>query len=189
MIYGYARVSTKGQSLDVQLDKLLEAGVNSRKIYSEKFSGKTTNRPRFKALIRRLQPNDILVVTKLDRMARNTREALNIIEPLLDKGVMVRVLNIGMIENSSVGRFFLRTLLSIAEMERDMILERVTEGKEKARQRKGYKEGRPKRKITKRYREAYELLATHSYSEVTIETGISKSTLVRIKKQIEGSQK
>jgi DNA invertase Pin-like site-specific DNA recombinase len=132
-----------------------------------------------------LKPGDTLVVTKLDRLARNTREALNIIEPLLDGDVTIKVLNIGTIENSSVGRFFMRTLLSLAEMERDMIVERVQEGKAQARLKPGFKEGRPKRIITKEYRQAYKMLADFSYKKVTEMTGISKSTLLRIKHQIE----
>jgi DNA invertase Pin-like site-specific DNA recombinase len=184
-IYGYARVSTRGQELDIQLEKLRECGIEEKYIYREKFTGKTTNRPQFKRLIRRLKAHDVLVVTRLDRLARNTREALNIIEPLMESNVTVRVLNIGTIENSSIGRFFMRTLLSLAEMERDMIVERIQEGKEKARADPNYREGRPRRKITKEYRRAYNLLADHSYAEVSELTGISKGTLLRIKKQIE----
>lgn len=185
-IYGYARVSTQGQELAIQLEKLKEVGIDESNIFSEKFTGTTTKRPAFTALVNQLKPFDMLVVTKLDRLARNTREALNIIEPLMDNNVTVRVLNIGMIENSSMGRFFLRTLLSLAEMERDMIVERVREGKEKARQRSDYKEGRPKRVITKEYRKAYEMLKHFTVKEVVLRTGLSRSTIYRIKKQIEG---
>lgn len=76
-----------------------------------------------------LKPGDEIVVTKLDRFARNTREALEIIEPLLDDNVTIKVLNLGTIENTSMGRMVTRTLLSVAEMERDMIVERTQEGK------------------------------------------------------------
>jgi DNA invertase Pin-like site-specific DNA recombinase len=182
-VYGYARVSTKGQTLELQTEKLKENGVDY--LYSEKFTGTTTKRPEFQKLLKRIKPHDTLVVTKLDRLARNTREALNIIEPLMEANVIVRVLNIGTIENSSIGRFFMRTLLSLAEMERDMIIERVHEGKAKAREDPNYREGRPRRVITDEYRSAYELLKQHSYSETAKLTGISKSTLLRIKRQIE----
>jgi DNA invertase Pin-like site-specific DNA recombinase len=182
-IYGYARVSTRGQTLELQIEKLRDNGVDC--IFSEKFTGTTTKRPEFQKLIKLLKPHDTLVVTKLDRLARNTREALNIIEPLMEKEIIVRVLNIGTIENSSIGRFFMRTLLSLAEMERDMIVERLAEGKARAKLLPGYKEGRPKRRITKKHREAYDLLKTHSYHETAKLTGFSKSTLYRIKRQIE----
>ena len=184
-IYGYARVSTRGQELEIQLEKLKEVGIEKKNIYSEKFTGTTTKRPQFTKLVKKLKPHDILVVTKLDRLARNTREALNIIEPLMASDVAVRVLNIGMIENSSMGRFFLRTLLSLAEMERDMIVERVQEGKEKARKNPNFREGRPKRVITRRYKQAYDLLSDLSVKEVAEKTGISRSTIYRIKNQIE----
>ncbi|MDR2833360.1 MAG: recombinase family protein [Streptococcaceae bacterium] len=142
MIYGYARVSTKGQDLSVQLSELKKAGAS--KIFAEKFTGRTLNRPEFQKLCECLTSNDTVMVTKLDRFARNTREALNTLEPLLEKGVKVYVLNLGLIENSVLGKFFLRTLLSVAEMERDMILERTQEGKIWAKMNKpDYKEGRP----------------------------------------------
>ena len=82
-----------------------------------------------------LKSGDEIVVTKLDRFARNTREALEIIEPLLDDNVTIKVLNLGTIENTSMGRMIVRTLLSVAEMERDMIVERTQEGKMFARKK------------------------------------------------------
>ncbi|QDK71071.1 recombinase family protein [Lactococcus protaetiae] len=90
-----------------------------------------------------------------------------------------------MIENSSMGRFCLRTLLSLVEIERDMIVERVQEGREKARQNPNFREGRPKRVITPKYRKAYNLLTELSVKEVSAQTGLSRSTIYRIKKQIE----
>ncbi|MFP9075764.1 recombinase family protein, partial [Enterococcus faecalis] len=81
--------------------------------------------PKFNQLLDSLKPGDEIVVTKLDRFTRNTREALEIIEPLLDDNVTIKVLNLGSIENTSMGRMIVRTLLSVAEMERDMIVERT----------------------------------------------------------------
>ncbi|MFS8090792.1 recombinase family protein, partial [Enterococcus gallinarum] len=75
---------------------------------------------KFNQLLAGLKSGDEIVVTKLDRFARNTREALDIIEPLLDDNVTIKVLNLGTIENTSMGRMVTRTLLSVAEMERDM---------------------------------------------------------------------
>ncbi|TKQ55442.1 recombinase family protein, partial [Enterococcus faecium] len=80
--------------------------------------------PKFNQLLAGLLPGDEIVVTTLDRFARNTREALEIIEPLLDDNVTIKVLNLGTIENTSMGRMVTRTLLSVGEMERDMIVER-----------------------------------------------------------------
>ncbi|TKN58974.1 recombinase family protein, partial [Enterococcus faecium] len=82
-----------------------------------KFTGTKGDRPKFNQLLAGLKPGDVIVVTKLDRFARNTREALEIIEPLLDDNVTIKVLNLGTIENTSMGRMVRRTLLSVAEME------------------------------------------------------------------------
>ena len=102
-IYGYARVSTQGQNLAEQTEQLLNAGVELKNLYREKQTGKTTNREAFQEVLGKLQTNDQLVITKLDRFARNTKEALEIIEPLLEKGVSIKVLNLGTIEKHYYG--------------------------------------------------------------------------------------
>ena len=185
--YGYARVSTASHSTKEQIQQLLENSVEKKNIFSEKFTGTKRDRPKFNQLLAGLKPGDEIVVTKLDRFARNTREALDIIEPLLDDNVTIKVLNLGTIENTSMGRMVTRTLLSVAEMERDMIVERTQEGKMFAKKNNpNYKEGRPKAKITPKKRHAYELLISgKSYKEVEAITGFSRSTLFRIKKKIE----
>ena len=83
--YGYARVLTKGQSLDDQISQLKEVGISSSNIYSEKFTGTTIKRPVFDELTSKVKNGDTITVTKLDRLARNTREALNILDPLMSK--------------------------------------------------------------------------------------------------------
>ena len=187
--YGYARVSTASQSTKEQIQQLLENGVEKKNIFSEKFTGTKRDRAKFNQLLAGLKSGDEIVVTKLDRFARNTREALDIIEPLLDDNVTIKVLNLGTIENTSMGRMVTRTLLSVAEMERDMIVERTQEGKMFAKKNNpNFKEGRPKATITPKKRHAYELLISgKSYKEVESITGFSRSTLYRIKKQIEES--
>ncbi|GED48611.1 hypothetical protein CMA01_10210 [Carnobacterium maltaromaticum] len=129
MIYRYARVSTTAQSLGEQLEQLKQAGVSKENVYKEKFTGTKINRPEFTKLLSSLQDNDIVVVTKLDRFVRNTKEALEVIEPLLERNITIKVLNLGTIENTTIGRMIMRTILSVAEMERDMIVERTQEGK------------------------------------------------------------
>jgi DNA invertase Pin-like site-specific DNA recombinase len=108
-----------------------------------------------------------------------------LIDKLTSKGVRVHVLNIGILDNSVAGKLLRNIMLAFAEFERDMIVERLAEGKARAKLLPGYKEGRPKRRITKKHREAYELLKAHSYHETAKLTGFSKSTLYRIKRQIE----
>lgn len=185
-VLGYARVSTNSQSLDDQIQQLKDAGINPNNIYAEKFTGTTTHRPKFEELIHKVQPGDTITVTKLDRLARNTREALNVLDPLMDRGVKFHILNIGMLDNSTVGRLVKTILLAVATMERDMIIERTQEGKRWAREHKpGYHEGRPPRLITPHYQAAYDYLQKHTYKDTSRAFNISLSTLQRIKKQIE----
>ncbi len=145
MVYGYVRVSTRGQekngfSLEQQENEIVGKYENAL-IYKESYTGKTTDRPILKEVIGMLKENDTLIVTKLDRLARNTVEGIEIIEKLFKMGVSVHVLNVGLLENTNMGKFFLTTLLAVAEMERNTILERTQAGREVARQKEGYKEG------------------------------------------------
>jgi len=185
---GYARVSTQSQDLKSQVEQLKESGAEV--IFSEKFTGTKTDRPQFNAMIEQLNTGDELIITKLDRLARNTKEALTIIDNLLEKDVSISVLNIGKLENTSVGRMIYTILLSVAEMERDMIISRTAEGKAYAKKHNAnFKEGRPERKLTPQYIHAVKLLEGHTYKEVEKMTGISKSTLQRIKRQYKAEQK
>ncbi|NKC67352.1 recombinase family protein [Vagococcus fluvialis] len=190
MIYGYARVSTASQSLKEQIEQLSNEGVSSENLFKEKYTGTTSDRVQFKKLLETVTEKDTIIVTKLDRFARNTREALEVIEPLLERDINIRVLNLGIIENTSMGRMILRTLLSVAEMERDMIIERTQEGKAYAkRNNPNYREGRPKAVITPQKQHAYELLKQgNSYKRVVELTGFSQSTLQRIRKKIENEK-
>ena len=181
MIYGYARVSTTGQDLEVQLQALLAEGVAT--IYKEKFTGTSTDRPQLNELLAQLQEGDKLIVTKLDRLARNTKEGISIIENLFERGIKVHVLNVGLLENTTMGKFFLQTLLAVAEMERNLIVERTQEGKAIAKQNANFKEGRPKKYTKQQLDHAMQLLLTNSFSQVEGLTGISMSTLKRESKK------
>lgn len=182
MKYGYARVSTVSQELEVQIQSLEKEGCD--KIYYEKFTGTKTDRPQLKEVLSLLEEGDTLVVTKLDRLARNTEEGIQIIKGLFSKGVRVHVLNVGLLEDTTMGRFFLTTLLAVAEMERNLIVERTQEGKAIARQREDFREGRPNKYSKKQVAHALELLENHSYKQVEEITGISKSTLIRAKRKL-----
>lgn len=181
MKYGYARVSTVSQELEVQLTALENEGCD--KIYSEKFTGTKSDRPQLQEVLSILKEGDTLVVTKLDRLARNTVEGIEIVKGLFSKGVRVHVLNVGLLEDTTMGRFFLTTLLAVAEMERNLIVERTQEGKAIAKQRDGFREGRPNKYSKKQIEHALKLLETESYKEVENKTGISKSTLIRAKRK------
>lgn len=91
MKYGYARVSTEGQMLESQVHELLGAGVD--KIYKEKYTGSTIYRPVFEKLLQKLRPHDVLVVTKLDRFARNTHEALEVMQVLFDRQIAIYIVS------------------------------------------------------------------------------------------------
>lgn len=132
MIYGYARVSTKGQdrygnSLQDQETKLLQAGCEV--IYHDSFTGTKMDRPEFSKLCARLAAGDTLVVTKLDRFARTAADGAKTIQELVDRGVEVNVLNMGRADNSPMGKLMVTIMFAFAEFERDMIVERTTAGK------------------------------------------------------------
>lgn len=186
MIYGYTRVSTKkqveGYGLEVQKNDILSK-YPSAIIIEEQYTGTKLDRPIFNELMEKLKADDILVVSKLDRFARNTVEGIKVVEQLFLKKVAIHILNIGLLEDTPMGRFFLTTMLAVAELERNMIVERTQTGKELARLRCDYKEGRPKKYTEFELENAIYLLSFHSYREVIAITGISKSTLVRAKKQ------
>ena len=186
-IIGYARVSTKsqakeGNSLEQQKEEILNK-YNTAEVFSESYTGTKTDRPIFNKIINELHEGDTLVVTKLDRLARNTVEGIQVIESLFNKSVSVHVLNVGLLENTTMGKFFLTTLLAVAEMERNTIIERTQAGKEIAKAKEGFKEGRPKKFTSKQLDHALSMLSinggSYSYSEVEEITNISKSTLTR----------
>ena len=185
MIYGYARVSTRkqlqGNSLEDQVKLLQAEGCES--IVQEQYTGSTTDRPQFDALLDKVQAGDKLVVTKLDRLARNVVEGIEVVQKLFATDVKVHVLNIGLLENTAMGNFFLQTLLAVAELERNMIIERTQAGKEIAKTKKGFKDGRPNKYTLIQMDHAMELLKDHSFNEVARITGISKSTLIRQKQK------
>ncbi|MBQ3444833.1 MAG: recombinase family protein [Selenomonadaceae bacterium] len=181
--FAYARVSTRkqfrdGNGLEEQIAKLENVGFDE--LVVEEFSGATTKRPQLDALIQRLQTGDTLIVTKLDRFARSAAEGLSLINSLLARGVHVFILNMGLIDNTPIGKLITTILLAIAEFERDMIVERTQAGKEIARTKHGFRDGRPPIDQKKKDFAADLILNQHkSYNEVVELTGLSKSTLTR----------
>lgn len=147
MKIGYARVSTTGQDLAGQLETLQAEGCE--RIYKDKYTGTKADRPEFQDMLKALRAGDTLVVTKLDRLARNTKEGIEIVQDLFNRDIKVHVLNVGLLENTSMGNFFLTTMLAVAELERNMIVERTGEGRERAKKQGKHmgRHGRPKKDI------------------------------------------
>lgn len=182
MIYGYARVSTvrqmkNGNSLEDQVAKLKEAGA--LEVVCDSYTGTKMERPEFSALLDRLQPGDKLIVTKLDRFARTAVEGGTIVKELHEKGVTIHILNMGIADNTPMGKLMVTMLLAFAEFERDMIVERTQSGKAIARASGKRVDGRPKKFRLEQIEHALQLLAENSYTDVERMTGISKSTLIR----------
>ena len=141
MVYGYARVSTQGQDLSVQIRELKEAGAEV--IFSEKFTGTRRDRPELTRLLETVRSGDKVVVAKLDRVARSVADGVAIVDELVGRGVTIEVLNMGRFDSSPAGKLLRSVMFAFAEFERDMIVERTAEGKRIAREREGYREGRP----------------------------------------------
>jgi DNA invertase Pin-like site-specific DNA recombinase len=168
--------------LEAQEEALLAAGAD--KVYKEAFTGTRVDRPELQKVLSELKTGDTLIVTKLDRIARSAAKGSELVTDLLNRGVKVHILNMGLLDNSPAGKLVLTVMLAFAEFERDLIVDRTQEGRIMARlNNPDYREGR-KTKYTKRQIEnALQMLRTNSYREVESITGISKSTLVREKRK------
>ena len=189
MIYGYARVSTvkqskNGNSLDEQRELLTAAGA--QEIVIDSYTGTKMDRPAFSMLLNRLQEGDKLIITKLDRFARTAVEGGAIVKELHERGVTIHILNMGIADNSPMGRLMVTMLLAFAEFERDMIVERTQAGKAIAREKGIRVDGRPKKFTDEQIDAALHLIAQgSSLAQVAAITGISKSTLSREKRRYE----
>ena len=189
--YGYGRVSTKGQeangnSLEDQKAKLLESGCDEKDIILEAYTGTKMHRPKFSALLEKLEPGDTLVVCKLDRFARTAREGLEVVEDLMARGVKVHILNMGLIEDTPMGRVILTVMLAFAQFERDSIVERTSSGKALAKEKEGYREGRPRVEIPENFEE---YVARNAAGEISIsaackEMGVARAHWYRWKEAV-----
>ena len=166
MVFGYARVSTysqarDGNSLEAQVLALKQAGAVE--IFSDVFSGSKNARPQLDKLLNIIQFGDKLIISKPDRIARSVIHGIQLIESLNTKGVIINVLNIGIIDNSPTGKLIRNIMLAFSEFERDMIIQRTQEGKAVARQNPNFHDGRPKKFSRVQIEHALELLqSTHT---------------------------
>jgi DNA invertase Pin-like site-specific DNA recombinase len=179
MIIGYARVSTDGQTLDAQQNALAAAGAE--KVFAEKVSGAATDRKALARAIAACGPGDTLIVTKLDRLARSTRDLLNTLAEIAERGAMFKSLGDPWCDTTTPhGRLMLTVLGGLAEFERHLILARTDEGRKRA-QASGVKFGR-KLKLTAHQRR--EAIARREAGEALAEIGrsynVSHSTISRL---------
>lgn len=178
-VYGYARVSTDSQTLAAQDATLRAAGV--AKTYSEKISGAVSDRPELAKLLKRLEPGDVLVVTRLDRLARSTRDLLNILDIVSKAGAGFRSLADAWADTTTPhGRLMLTVLGGLAEFERELIRAHTGEGRKRA-QARGVKFGRPRKLTPHQRREAIERLkAGETQADIARTFGVAHTTIGRL---------
>jgi DNA invertase Pin-like site-specific DNA recombinase len=179
MIIGYARVSTDGQTLDAQQASLKAAGAE--KVYSEKVSGARTDRKQLTKAIEALSVGDVLLVTRLDRLARSTRDLLNVLATVSERQAGFRSLADPMIDTTSPhGKLILAVLAALAEFERSMILARTGEGRKRAQDR-GVRFGRKPKLSAFQIAEALGRRANgESLVDIGRSYGVSHSTISRL---------
>jgi DNA invertase Pin-like site-specific DNA recombinase len=179
VIYGYARISTDGQSLDAQRAELAAAGC--AKVFAETAAGTRTDRPRLKHALEALDPGDVLMVTRLDRLARSTRDLLNVLAGIAAKRAEFRSLKDVWADTTTPhGRLMVTVLAGLAEFERELIVARTSEGRARAKAR-GVKLG-PRFKLSAEQRAyvARERAKGESVRHLARILGVSKATIGRI---------
>jgi len=177
--YGYARVSTDGQDLGSQEAELLAAGC--ARVFKEKVSGAKADRAELAKLVKRLEPDDVLVVTRLDRLARSTRDLLNILATISERKAGFRSLKDTWADTTTPhGRLMLTVLGGLAEFERELIRARTGEGRKRAKAR-GVKFGRPTALTAHQRQEAIQRLAKgEAQADVARTFNISQATISRL---------
>jgi DNA invertase Pin-like site-specific DNA recombinase len=179
MIVGYARVSTREQDLRGQIAELRAAGC--AKVYSEKASGARSDRAELAKVMKRLQPGDVVIVTRLDRLARSTRDLLNVLAAVTERGAGFRSLKDAWADTTTPhGRLMLTVLGGLAEFERELIRARTGEGRERAK-KDGVRFGRPPKLTAHQRREALQRMdAGEPVVELARTFGVDRATLYRM---------
>jgi DNA invertase Pin-like site-specific DNA recombinase len=178
-LFGYARVSTRDQDLALQVSELAAAGC--AKVFKEKVSGAKTDRPELAKAIRRLEEGDVLVVTRLDRLARSTRDLLNVLDELSKRGAGFRSLKDTWADTTTPhGKLMLTVLGGLAEFERSLIAARTGEGRKRAQER-GVRFGRP-RKLTAHQRQEVlqRIAAGETQADIARLLNVSPPTISRL---------
>ncbi|KAA0688195.1 recombinase family protein [Azospirillum brasilense] len=181
-LIGYARVSTDDQRLDLQIDALTRAGVEPEDIWTDTASGLTVARPGLTGVLKAVQPGNVLMVWKFDRLARSTLELLKIADQLKRKGIGLRSLTQGIDTSGPAGALVFAVLAAVAEIEATMISERTIAGMEAARAR-GIHLGRP-RKLTDKQCAMIETLLRNRHGgqtarQIAEQFGVERTTMYR----------
>jgi DNA invertase Pin-like site-specific DNA recombinase len=176
-LFGYARVSTSQQSLDIQIKSLEEAGVNSHRIFTDKASGSNTEREGLELLRLKVEKGDLILVKKLDRLGRDTADMVQLIKEFDAMGVSIRFLDDGISTEGTMGKMVVTILAAVAQAERCRILERTNEGRIEARS-KNIKFGR------KRTIDRDKIRSLHSSglgaTLIAKQAGIGRSTVYKL---------
>ena len=193
MKIGYARVSTVGQSLEGQIEQLLEQGVEIDNIYQEKVTGTSTKqRTELENLLKHVRAGDEVIVSKIDRLARSIQDLNKIVERLTEKGVSIRFLQDNLHfeagSNSAMNTLIFNMLGSFAQFERDLIVQRTSEGRERAK-KQGKHLGRPAQPKSNIER-AVKLFHQREVNELSVNdivdmTGVPRSTIYREAKKVQ----
>lgn len=182
-LFGYARVSTSQQSLSLQVKSLENAGVKNSRIFSDKVSGSHMSRTGLDLLFVKVEEGDILLVTKLDRLGRDTADMIQIVKQFDELGVAIRFLDDGISTEGTMGKMVVTILSAVAQAERQRILERTNEGRLEAKAN-GVKFGR-KRTINRK-----KLLALHKSgvgaTDISKQMGIGRSTVYKLINEMSG---
>ncbi len=178
-LFGYARVSTSQQNLDIQKKTLKDAGVKSTRIFSDKATGSNTDRKGLDLLRVKVEEGDVILVTKLDRLGRDTADMINLIKEFDVMGVPVRFIDDGISTEGTMGKMVVTILSAVAQAERQRILERTNEGRIEAKA-KGIKFGR-KRSVDRD--QVLDMKGQGiSATQISRQLGIGRSTVYKVLK-------
>src|ERR1700741_2049771 len=181
-LIGYARVSTYGQTLDSQLEQLRKAGCGSRNIYREKATGARPDRRELLRMLRRLAPGDVVMVTRIDRLARSTIDLFGIVKRIVDAKAQFRSLAEPWADTGTrTGRLMLAVLGGLADVERDLIRTRTAEGRSRAKAQ-GKHMGRPPSLTEAQQKEAIKRRARGAtLQELARSYNVSRATISRLR--------
>ena len=179
MKIGYARVSTQDQNLELQLKALKNAGC--QKLFREKVSGSNRQRPEFQRMLNQIRLGDIIIVWKLDRLARSTRDLLNTMETMREAGAKFQSLSEPWANTTThAGKMIMTVFAGIAEFERDLIRERTGAGREAAKQR-GVRFGRPRKLNPEQAQVAHQLLSEgRAVRDIARTFNVHEATIYRL---------